>query len=444
MAGPGSFANPFVQRRMTKSFGNPLGSPDMDSGLEGGLVGFNPSLPSPAFPNPTRSNPLAAPNAARPPASESERYFNAIQNIRGNQPASSAYKQALTEIPNAAEYRPSGWRRLASMIAGGAMGATGNAALGVQSARTINEYPYQTALEQYQTKLGGLQSAAELERSDVESQIGALEKAYSYGLDYNKYLETKAHNEAMEQTAQQRAETADKVASNPDYEFIQMPDGVKAVDKKGIQKPFFIPGETIGGMNARSQRMQAVTGQGQLAVAQRNAAVNEGQLGVAQQRADIYQEATDISGRQADIAAAAQRTNAFRTSEQVTDWRERRRLAERGLELRVSPARTQGIDDALSEMSIDPSFSEYIEWDDNIGAYKVSDDVDQFEYDRVMDEADERYERAKSGRVPRRAPAPGGQRAPSIAPSIETNPNPLIKVPPGGFDRGRDYLGGVD
>lgn len=317
-----------------------------------------------------------------PRMSESEKYFRAMQETMNNRPARGAYLAAMADAPDPSQYQPSKWRRLAAAVAGGAMGATGQAGQGIEAAETINRAPYAGAMEQWQSRLKPAQAAAQVEEEDVQSRLGMLTSARDFGLDYNKYLASTAHQQRQDAIAKDRVRVAEIVAKNPDYHYITVPGGVKATDSKGYGEDYFIPGQTVEGMNAET--------------AQFNANTQRGMLGVARTNAATAQKNATTSERQYQSQAGLR-------NEQITNMRELRRVGSEQLALRQGDAYVRGMDAALSEMEGDPDFGDFIEYDPNTGVYKVSDTATDEEYDTVMEEAEDRMQRTRQPtREPRR------------------------------------------
>lgn len=416
------FGNPFARQRLTQGIGpTPLGGRRLDQqfgqppapmdevprpNIPGSVpLGVRGPLPQ-ARPNPTTTE------------SESERYFRAMQAVRGNQPETSAYRELMNQAPDIANYQPSKWRQLGAALTAGGFGAMGKAELGLETGENINYAPYRGAMEQYTPKLEAAKTKATLEQSDIESQLELLSNAYAHGLDYDKYMETQRHNIAAEEGDIRQVEATeeanrirDVVANQADYDLVETPEGVKAIDKKRIHPPQFFPGQTIAGMNAE-------TAQGQLEVAR-------GNLGVAQTNAQTNQRQAEIADKRANTERNRAATYAAMANELAVNGAEQRRNAAKGVEANLGEAYIADLDNALTEMSADPEFSNFIIYDPNLKIFKPAPGISQEDYDDVMDEADDRIEQFKrSGR--------GGRRQRYQEPSTG---QPRRVTPP------RDYLG---
>jgi len=350
----GGTGNPWAQRRLRNIWESAEGQEPDPSQQNVPDIAPSPALQKPA-------------TEQTPRMSEAEQYFRAMQDIRGNMPMQSQYAQALQEAPQMQDYQPSRWRRAGAIAGGIGMGILHGPEAGMETGQNIARAPYNTAMGQYNNRIGVTKAAADLEAGDVESQIKGLADAQALGLDYAKYRELGRHNRAGESVNKERARIAEIVATNPDYHYIAVPGGVKATDSKGHGEDYFIPGQTVEGMNAETSQFNAKTQRGMLGVAQTNAATNKTNAATAQ---------------------ATQRVGAFRANEESTNMREQRRLQEKGLSIRQNAADTAAIDAALAQMHSDPRFSDMIEYDENLGTYAISDDVDQEDYNDLMEAAE--------------------------------------------------------
>jgi hypothetical protein len=118
-------------------------------------------------------------------------------------PVMQRYLEHISQTPNRADYNPSIWHRIVAGVAGGAEGGSRGALAGIKAAEEVKNLPYRRALEDYDIKGQGLESAAKLE------QVNQKQK-----LEYHKYLgeEDEADRDRMvkwatQETARYNAET---------------------------------------------------------------------------------------------------------------------------------------------------------------------------------------------------------------------------------------------
>jgi hypothetical protein len=128
--------------------------------------------------------------------SEGEKYFDQLQTLNANRgPALTAYQKALGEQPTREQYNPSIKRRLGAALIGGLTRDP-------KSALAVTELPYQRAKESYTDKMRNLGESANLEQDEAKLKIQGLSDAYRFGLDYDKYQQSVAHENRQDTTAE--------------------------------------------------------------------------------------------------------------------------------------------------------------------------------------------------------------------------------------------------
>jgi len=113
---------------------------------------------------------------------ETSKFYNMLKGVGGARPARTAYQEALQNQPNAADYQPSGWRRIGAAITGAAGGLNQGAQVGTQLGENFLESPYKGALSDYQRRLAGLEQSAQMESQDVSDERENLVTAANYGM----------------------------------------------------------------------------------------------------------------------------------------------------------------------------------------------------------------------------------------------------------------------
>lgn len=152
----------------------PTGNPQYLGGLD---TPSGPPQPD-SLPDPNQDNPLMS------------NYRTLLNKTTG--PAQSAYTDFLNKgYPKEDDYKPSGWRRAAAIVAAG-LGGYANVPNSVQTAKSILDDPYNKAKEQYQAEGTRLNQAANEEDRQSENKIRSVSSLISA----------------------QRADTADKRASD--------------------------------------------------------------------------------------------------------------------------------------------------------------------------------------------------------------------------------------
>jgi hypothetical protein len=87
-----------------------------------------------------------------------------------------AYRSALAEAPQAADYRPSWATRIAAGL-GGISAGMKDAGEGVKVAYATNRMPYTTALSDYKARIDPLEAAAKIESSDSDDMMKYMYQA---------------------------------------------------------------------------------------------------------------------------------------------------------------------------------------------------------------------------------------------------------------------------
>jgi len=233
------------------------------------------TAPSPTFPSQGRivspATGITSQDTQDAETDDAGKYFEQLMKIRsGGGQAMSAYRQALQEQPQLADYKPGWGTRIASGLAGFSTGLK-DAGAGVQTALDINRTPYMTALGQYSQKMEGLGKLADLESQDEDQQAKDLMNAYGMRMKYSDYLLKKAKQEhdikVGDVKTQNETKTADAAMirakayadsqNDPNYEFMPQQDGsVMRVDKKSKTMDI-IPAHDVRAFVAQSGRISA-------------------------------------------------------------------------------------------------------------------------------------------------------------------------------------------
>jgi hypothetical protein len=188
--------SPFTGSRLSSIFGggmppqartppNPFTSP-----LSPSMPGMQPP---PQASGPKRfvgNTPTASPNT-NPEEPESQdmagqNYFRLLQELSANRPKQTAYENAVSQTPRMQDYQPSKMRRLGAALAGIGGGLQGGAATGIASAENLLYSPYRNALQDYQTRIGGLKAEAESEMGRTTEYRENLKTAATLGLTEDK------------------------------------------------------------------------------------------------------------------------------------------------------------------------------------------------------------------------------------------------------------------
>lgn len=216
------------------------------------------------------------PQAPAPQQSEAGNYFDEMQRVLRNRPATSAYQDALKTPPQEANYHPSLGRRLAGFGLGLAQGATsGDARQGMQLADTVINDPFKKQQSDYALSIGNKKAAAQIEGGDVDDQLKSLSEARAMGLKYDEFKlkqkednEKHLYDEADRKVKQQTADAATaranayvKAQGKGDYEYKVQSDGsILAINKHDSNDQKTIPAKSIEAFTAQTGRMNANTG----------------------------------------------------------------------------------------------------------------------------------------------------------------------------------------
>lgn len=307
--------------------------------------------------------------------------LNDIYNSAG--PGLQAYKEALATQPNRDDYKPGIWKRLGTALAGGAVTYGGGDGYGM--AKQVQEEPFQKAMTDYATKLGGLRERAGMEQDEAETRIRALQQARAMGLKYDEFelKRLEAQNRMTNATttanaAMKRAEAYAAAQARPGYDAHAQEDGsVLYVNKNNPAEKITVPAKTVAAGQLGVARRNAST-------AERNATTNAGQLDVARTRA-----ATDAARGAAYVENAGRNRNRPATPD----------------------AQRDAVDNALSEMMSDPVFKEFIQLDDKGFPSPIEDDGSE-DYQDFLEALNERADQILKGNVRRptrrQAAAAGG------------------------------------
>lgn len=112
--------------------------------------------------------------------------YGTLRESYANTPALSAYRQHLGNAPQAQDYRPGKWDRLAAGLAGISTGMK-DAGAGVQLALKMNRSKYDTALSDYYNHAAPLKEAAGLEREGISDRVRSIIDAQKARQDYLDY-----------------------------------------------------------------------------------------------------------------------------------------------------------------------------------------------------------------------------------------------------------------
>src|ERR1051325_2548038 len=229
---------------------------------------FDPSLESGAEETPYSSlfNGEAQQTPSSPPA-QADPYMADIDQLRSNPgPMTSAYKKLAAQVPSEANIRPNNFTKIGAILAGAGAGMR-DPSKGAATAESILRSPYQSALDEYKTKIGVTKQAADLEREDTQAQIQALTQARALGLKYDQFklqqLEANkkaAHDQGTLKVSQARAKAYIANLNKPDYDKTIQEDGsVLLVNKRNPKDRQVIPAKAIQAGTLRVQQQNANT-----------------------------------------------------------------------------------------------------------------------------------------------------------------------------------------
>jgi hypothetical protein len=309
------------------------------------IMGRNqrPGIPTPGMGSVGPNMPTASPRtnvgaetgggSAQGPNDRASHFYQELKRIREeSSPGITAYKQALTEMPQEEDYKPNWLTRIASGLSGFGAGMK-DPARGVETAVNINRSGYRNAMEAYSNKIAGLEQQAQMEQKDLDTKAEMVQNAMKYGLDYEKYVTERDAKESEKQAREKTAEASmirAKATARPGYDHFDQADGsILYVNKNDPADRYTVDAKTVNAgllseqqKRTKIQQQQANTSAGQLGVAQ-------GQLGVAQERQKTYDKNVDSlienRGDSGFIAPSAQKSaRDLALSELMTDrtWSE--------------------------------------------------------------------------------------------------------------------------
>jgi hypothetical protein len=219
-----------------------------------------------------------------PQQNNASRFYDEMERIRNmDTPGISAYKGALQEMPTQEQYKPNWLNRIASGLSGFSAGMK-DAGRGIETAMSLNRAPYEAAMEQYQSKLGGLKEQALMEEKDRQTRMKSMMDAAQLGIDYED-LQRKQNldlaNIGIGQTragaavtaaeaAQQRAQAA----SRNQYDYTPVQGGFMVTNKFDPSDSKVIPARTIQDAQLAVSQQNARSAATSAGAAVTNAAAN--------------------------------------------------------------------------------------------------------------------------------------------------------------------------
>jgi len=114
-------------------------------------------------------------------------FMESLRSAYGKTPALDEYRSYLGNAPQAADYRPGKWDRLAAGLAGISTGLK-DPARGVQVARDMNRSKYDYALKDYYSQAAPLKEAAGLEREGMQDRVRTLLEGQERQQKYMDYV----------------------------------------------------------------------------------------------------------------------------------------------------------------------------------------------------------------------------------------------------------------
>lgn len=226
---------------------------------------------------PERSVSITQPEAEQV-QDETDPIMSALSKLRGGQ-AANAYREHISKMPTQQEYAPSKTRRFGGALAAAA-GAFNDPKMGAAIGEQIIGAPYRNALEGWQMKGAGLKEQANIESSDVKSQLEYVKAIRQAQLDAKKYgLDERnvAATELRAQTDVARQKAQEDNYARQGWTFYDTADGMRVGDNTTTgEHKIFGPslagrtaanaerGTNIAGYNAETGRIQAGTAQANL------------------------------------------------------------------------------------------------------------------------------------------------------------------------------------
>jgi len=189
--------------------------------------------------------------------------------------ATEAYRSHLADLPQAADYAPSKWRRLGAALSAGAASLAGNPKA-MELGEGMRDAPFKGALTNWQLKGAGLKEQADMEATDQKGR-------YEMVKQYRDYLDKKADNERADLLAKSTIEANDaRIANyqNQGWTKDYSPTGTILMIKGNQIVDTGIPSAKTTDIQNDATRI----GQGQqgIDISRGHLGVAQGQLGVAQ------------------------------------------------------------------------------------------------------------------------------------------------------------------
>jgi hypothetical protein len=128
-----------------------------------------------------RSNPMAS-------------FMDSLRGAYGKTPALDTYRKYLSQSPDAADYAPTKWDRLAAGL-GGISAGLKDPAKGIQVAQGMNRSRYDTALKDYYAQAAPLKEAAGIEREGMQDRVKALLEGQERQQKYMDYVRNLSKDE---------------------------------------------------------------------------------------------------------------------------------------------------------------------------------------------------------------------------------------------------------
>jgi hypothetical protein len=204
--------------------------------------------------------------AAPPQQSRYDQYMSGMKDLYGTHPALDAYSSYLKQAPQAQDYQPSKWERLAAGLSGAAAGFK-DPAKGIATAMSLNRSRYNTAMEDYQNMAKPMAEAANLER------LGISDRA-KYMSDVNDLMYKQQTLERQRSVDKETAAWHNRTAGNAEKQT----DWNITYGQKRLSN------------EDRNFNSLSAYQKGNLTLGAYNAQTNRAGVGVAQQNADTNQD----------------------------------------------------------------------------------------------------------------------------------------------------------
>jgi len=143
---------------------------------------------------PTNTGSQAASTPDQAISNDQDPVMAALSRI-GNGHATDAYRAHLAQLPNAADYAPSKWRRLGAALTAGAGSFGRQPQNAMNLGEQIRDAPLRGALESWQRKGVGLKAQADMEADDVNGKLDTVKQMREY---LQKNIENKRADDAAE------------------------------------------------------------------------------------------------------------------------------------------------------------------------------------------------------------------------------------------------------